>query len=596
MKICVSSILFLLYYVTELGASSCHHQFCIIGAGPGGLQLGYFFQQAGSDYVIFEKNDTAGSFYLHYPRHRTLISVNKRFTGTSNHEFNLRHDWNSLLSHDRTLELRHYTKEYFPGADVYVQYLKDYASKLNLNIEYRTEVLKIEKGDKFELAVLRSGSDRGMCTCDAVVVSTGIWVPVVPNLLGAELMEGYESMSVDPEDFDGQTVLILGKGNAGFETAQNLVGSAAYIHMLSRSRVRQAYQTHYVGDLRAINNQLVDTYQLKSLDGFLESEVEASSAYNISLNRNKEGKIQFNLPEELLDRDNVVFPEYDRIIRCIGFKFDFSIFGETTEQLTANSGKYPGITAGFQSITTPGLYVAGAASHAVDYRRSAGGFIHGFRYNSRALHKHLEWKYNGVKWPSLTIDAVDLTDHIVKRINEASGLYQMFGVLADVALIRDDYTAVYLEDVPIGTIPYGEEYTGHEWSSFILINFEYGKDFSGPGKDTLRGKVERYSERANRSNFLHPVLYHFKNVSSMYADDISGNIFGADTVYHVLEDFLTNWHARQSHVLPMRRFVESIFQQDLRQFSSETCFKFLFHYGNYLPLSCKEHLQGGSVI
>ena len=28
-----------------------------------GLQLGYFFQQAGSDYVIFEKNDTAGNVH-----------------------------------------------------------------------------------------------------------------------------------------------------------------------------------------------------------------------------------------------------------------------------------------------------------------------------------------------------------------------------------------------------------------------------------------------------------------------------------------------------------------------------------------------------
>ena len=72
------------------------------------------------------------------------------------------------------------------------------------------------------------------------------------------------------------------------------------------------------------------------------------------------------------------------------------------------------------AVQPPILFPAGAASHAVDYRRSAGGFIHGFRYNSRALHKHLEWKYNGVKWPSLTIDAVDLTDHIVKRVNEAS--------------------------------------------------------------------------------------------------------------------------------------------------------------------------------
>ena len=120
------------------------------------------------------------------------------------------------------------------------------------------------------------------------------------------MLQNYDTMSIDPKDFEGQTILILGRGtyihmllsvlvatmdgvqyimsvlvqhtlavcclnsgNSGFETAQNIVGSTAYIHMASRSRVKQAYQTHYVGDLRAINNQLVDTYQLKSLDGFL---------------------------------------------------------------------------------------------------------------------------------------------------------------------------------------------------------------------------------------------------------------------------------------------------------------------------------------
>ena len=62
-----------------------------------------------------------GSFYTRYPRHRTLISINKRFTGSTNHEFNLRHDWNSLISNNRSLELRHYSKEYFPAADTYVR-------------------------------------------------------------------------------------------------------------------------------------------------------------------------------------------------------------------------------------------------------------------------------------------------------------------------------------------------------------------------------------------------------------------------------------------------------------------------------------------
>ena len=61
-----------------------------------------------------------GSFFMRYPRHRTLISINKRFTGTTNYEFNMRHDWNSLICNNRSLEMRHYSKEYFPGADTYV--------------------------------------------------------------------------------------------------------------------------------------------------------------------------------------------------------------------------------------------------------------------------------------------------------------------------------------------------------------------------------------------------------------------------------------------------------------------------------------------
>ena len=40
--------------------------------------------------------------------------------GKTNKEFNLRHDWNSLLSDDETLRMTRYTKEFFPHADVLV--------------------------------------------------------------------------------------------------------------------------------------------------------------------------------------------------------------------------------------------------------------------------------------------------------------------------------------------------------------------------------------------------------------------------------------------------------------------------------------------
>lgn len=80
--------------------------YCVIGAGPGGLQMGYFLQRAGRDYIIFERANTSGAFFVKYPRHRKLISINKRYTGKTNKEFNLRHDWNSLISDDESLQMK----------------------------------------------------------------------------------------------------------------------------------------------------------------------------------------------------------------------------------------------------------------------------------------------------------------------------------------------------------------------------------------------------------------------------------------------------------------------------------------------------------
>ena len=39
---------------------NAYHDYCIIGAGPSGLQMGYFFQRAARDYVIYEKSNVSG--------------------------------------------------------------------------------------------------------------------------------------------------------------------------------------------------------------------------------------------------------------------------------------------------------------------------------------------------------------------------------------------------------------------------------------------------------------------------------------------------------------------------------------------------------
>jgi hypothetical protein len=244
------------------------------------------------------------------------------------------------------------------------------------------------------------------------------------------------------------------------------------------------------------------------------------------------------------------------------------------------------------------MFFAGVISHSVDYKKSAGGFIHGFRYTARALYHHLEWKYHGSPWPSVSVPVTDLLHVLVKRINEASGLYQMFSILGDVVIFRDDKTAVFLEEVPIYALGDIKGLTGHEPGKTLIFNFEYGKFYSGPGEDVLRSdRVTGNPVEADQSNFLHPVLYYYQNLPSKNAFKSVGVMPPPTSYHHVVEDFLTDWTSRQGDVIPIRRFIESIVGEDLRAFSSEECFELTLLYGiNNVPLYCHQHyLQGVSV-
>ena len=81
-----------------------------------------------------------GSFYTNFPRHRQLISLNKRNTGEKNRKFNLRHDWNSLLADDEFLPFTHRSKQLFPSADLLVEYFNDFYRHYQLRVKLNTTI------------------------------------------------------------------------------------------------------------------------------------------------------------------------------------------------------------------------------------------------------------------------------------------------------------------------------------------------------------------------------------------------------------------------------------------------------------------------
>ncbi|KAM6905478.1 FAD-dependent oxidoreductase domain-containing protein 2 [Xenentodon cancila] len=581
--------------------------------------MGHFLSKAGRDYIIMERNSGPGSFFNKYPRHRKLISINKVHTGRQNREFNLRHDWNSLLSDKPDLLFRRVSTEFYPPADAFPLYLSMFVKELGLRVQYgvdigRIRALQSATGSSYVLTD-QHASDY---TCSVLLVATGLWVPQKVEFVGSDLVEGYESISTNPEDYKDQAVLILGKGNSAFETAQSILGRASRVHMLSSSPVRLAWQTHYVGDLRAVNNELIDTYQLKSLDGLVEARLEKiviaqrkekgrrrSGGKNkkktgqlyLSLNKyvqnRREKNSSYVTQEELPGHHIDNFPmrkPYDRVIRCLGFRFNFSIFDSSACPPNSENakGRLPGVTAWYEGRSTPGLFVLGTASHSRDYRASAGGFVHGFRYTVRAVHRVLEHRYHGNLWPSTRLLTTQLHPWILKRVGEASGPYQMFETLGDVILLRGSHCE-YVEEFPLQALPQFVFLSGHDVSShgLIVVVMQYGKkkvDYLG------RGRAETDWTKAWKSNFLHPVLYFYDRLPT--EEDLKMRPHGwplprPRAIHHMVEDFLTEWEGPLSHIQPLRRFLEHCVQTDLRAFYAESCFRSALTHRKP-PLFCQQ--------
>jgi thioredoxin reductase len=504
------------------------HDYLIIGAGPAGLQLASLLDRDGRDYLVLEAGESAGTFFRTFPRHRQLISINKIWTGSDDPEFNLRSDWNSLLTDDPGLQFRRYSSRYFPAADDLVRYLGDFAAGLNVRYGARAGRISVADG-VFEVTADRTYRAR------RVIVATGVSRMHIPDIPGVELAERYDTVSTDPGDFVNQRVLIIGKGNSAFETADALVETAAVIHVAGPHSVRLAWQTHYVGHLRAVNNNFLDTYQLKSQNAVLDGTVE-----RIARRDGGGFRVDFRYARTV---EAIRVLEYDRIILCTGFAFDASPFDSSARPHLAIDDRFPEQSAAFESVNVPGLYFAGTLTQQRDFKKSTNGFIHGFRYSARALKRILDVRYHDRPWPATPLEATPeaLTDAIIARITRTSALWQHFAVLADVVLLGDG-GAGYLEELPVAYFR-----ARHPDGTALAITLEYG-----PGHDEVDPfdvSVPRIAENdaaaAPDATYLHPVVRAYRD----------GDLVGT---HHLAENLENQWNLPAVHQQPLALFVKSV--------------------------------------
>lgn len=479
-------------------------KYLIIGGGPAGLQMGYFLKNEGVDYLIIEKTDKAGSFFNKFPIHRRLISINKKHNFFEEPEFNMRHDWNSLLTDDFQYRFTEYSDELYPPADILHSYLQDFSENIGLNIRYNCAVTKISKNADGKFVV--DTATESVYIADILLMATGALRQNIPlEIEGIELTIPYKNMDLNPEIYINKRVAILGAGNSAFEAASSIEHVAANVHVFVKNKPKLSHETHFVGNVRAKYTNIFDMFQLKSLHAVLQPRIKKITKLS---NGNLQTQHEYDYPESEIPGTLKLTREYEYIINCTGFKYThIGLFDKAIEPKTVMNDKFYALNEVWESDNVSNLYFIGTLMQAID-RQSASGFIHGFRYNIRTLSKLLMQFHEQKAYPSEQVDVTDFKTFLGKlytRFSIGDAIYQLYGFLGDLLVLDETEKKVeWFKDLPVKYIQKNLDENKHS----LQLTLEFGFHHY-PGKSSLEFMRPSDPHNTPKSYFLHPVIKHY---------------------------------------------------------------------------------------
>lgn len=419
----------------------------IIGAGPSGLQLAYFFEKYNMDYIVLEKETTCGSKYLKFPHSKKMLNSN-----SSNYK-NFRDDYCSLLNEEKFYFNNEDISENYQNSKNYYEYLNNFYKKFNLKIDFQINVQNIQFiNEEFVIK-----SKKKVYFCKKLILATGMSESIIPNCtFNPEFkthVKHYNDFSNDYfineenlEKYKNKDILIIGAGNSAFELTNILNKYTSHISIHGKKK-NFSFLSRYNGDINSQYLSLFESIFNKNKNSLVFEELNDFFIFqNTDITTDNYKKFFIIKKNNVHDSNYIQY--YDEIIFCTGNKFDSKIFNKGSNiNVDIIHNKYPKINYNFQNPSNENLYFIGSISHSLDYNISSGNIVSGYRFlikhfftnNFLFLNpdKTFEFKNNNLDF------YIELTNYIFDRINNSSALFHANYFLCDIFFFNDTSNKIF---------------------------------------------------------------------------------------------------------------------------------------------------------
>ncbi|MGH2734270.1 MAG: NAD(P)-binding domain-containing protein [Actinomycetota bacterium] len=396
----------------------------VVGSGPGGLQVAYYLRRLGISFAHVSADAEPGGMFRRFPIMGRLVSWTKRHAVVDRDARSYeRFDWNSLITEDPT-ERVHMSElmdgsSYFPARPEMERGIAAFAARQALEIRYgcRWEATS-RTGDGFVM-----GTSDGAYHCRVMVLAVGMAVPWKPSVPGFDQVVHYGDFK-EPRAYEGRTVFIVGKRNSGFELADGLLPWARQIFLGSPRPAKVSVITRSLAGARARYLQPYEDHVLGGgnflVDATIDRVERVASGYRVHTSGTTvPGKFTY---------------EVDDVIAATGFQAPLADLRDIGVR-TFLQDRLPTMTPYWESASVPGIYFAGTTSQgATELRKhgivSASTAVHGHRYNSRVLARHIAARHFGIEPDSAEVAPDGFVNLLLSELTESPVLWHQRGYLA----------------------------------------------------------------------------------------------------------------------------------------------------------------------